>query len=549
MLQECHGEAQHIRFASSSAASTTTNVELNELNMEQLFSQHASVLRGDSRYMNEDDFLNAIAPQDHFYSFSKNDYAVLFRLADRQNRGVVSQDDFAAFYALLEKPDAEYQIAYKVFDTARHERITVGDLKRVLSASSAGKSSDVAAFDPNNSETLKILAGRAGDKREVPYTEFSELVKALQSERLLHEFKQHDPKATGYVSPSAFQKIMTRVAGHRLNPSVIDKLASPSFVGAGAVEQQIPFSLVRATYQLLQQLDVIESLMRESAKDGRVSKADFHAAAARSLKFTAVTPLELDVLFRLAGDDGRIAVDAFQSLFRPKQHQQLSASVGEQQQVQQHNLSVGMEILKNMYNFLLGSIAGAIGATVVYPIDLVKTRMQNQRSNKFVGQLMYKNSWECFQKVIKNEGVLGLYSGLIPQLVGVAPEKAIKLTVNDFVRSKMRDPKTRELPLWGEILAGCCAGGSQVIFTNPLEIVKIRLQVAGEASKGALDAVPKPSALTIVRHLGLVGLYKGAGACLLRDIPFSGIYFPVYAHLKTGLFDEGVNGKKLAGWE
>jgi len=66
----------------------------------------------------------------------------------------------------------------------------------------------------------------------------------------------------------------------------------------------------------------------------------------------------------------------------------------------------------------------------VYPIDLVKTRMQNQRSGSFVGELMYRNSWDCFKKVIRHEGFAGLYRGLVPQLMGVAPEKAIKLSVS-----------------------------------------------------------------------------------------------------------------------
>ena len=48
------------------------------------------------------------------------------------------------------------------------------------------------------------------------------------------------------------------------------------------------------------------------------------------------------------------------------------------------------------------------------------------------------------------------------------------------------------------------AGASQVVFTNPLEIVKIRLQVAGEFAGGA-----KVRAWSVVKELGLMGLYKG----------------------------------------
>lgn len=41
----------------------------------------------------------------------------------------------------------------------------------------------------------------------------------------------------------------------------------------------------------------------------------------------------------------------------------------------------------------------AVGATAVYPIDLVKTRMQNQRAGSFVGEIAYRNSLDCFKKV------------------------------------------------------------------------------------------------------------------------------------------------------
>jgi solute carrier family 25 aspartate/glutamate transporter 12/13 len=102
----------------------------------------------------------------------------------------------------------------------------------------------------------------------------------------------------------------------------------------------------------------------------------------------------------------------------------------------------------NMYHCMF-----SLKAFAVYPIDLVKTRMQNQRSKSYVGEVMYRNSFDCFKKVVRHEGVLGLYKGLTVQLIGVAPEKAIKLTVNDLVRDKFVQ-FNGSLPLYGEILAG-----------------------------------------------------------------------------------------------
>ena len=90
--------------------------------------------------------------------------------------------------------------------------------------------------------------------------------------------------------------------------------------------------------------------------------------------------------------------------------------------------------------------------------------MQNQRSKAFVGEVMYRNSFDCFKKVIRHEGFLGLYKGLSVQLIGVAPEKAIKLTVNDLVRDKIMQ-YNGSLPLIGEIIAGGSVSG---MFKNEI---------------------------------------------------------------------------------
>ena len=73
---------------------------------------------------------------------------------------------------------------------------------------------------------------------------------------------------------------------------------------------------------------------------------------------------------------------------------------------------------------------------------------------------------------------------------------------------------------------------------------KIRLQVQGETAK--VEGAKPKGAIHIIRQLGVLGLYKGSLACLLRDIPFSAVYFTSYSHLKTDVFQEGYNGKRLS---
>ena len=97
---------------------------------------------------------------------------------------------------------------------------------------------------------------------------------------------------------------------------------------------------------------------------------------------------------------------------------------------------------------------------------------------------------------------------------------------------------------------GDCVRFSQlntVLNLLTTSLSKIRLQIQGEAAK-VEGAVPR-GAVHIIRQLGLMGLYKGASACLLRDIPFSAIYFPSYSHLKKDVFHEGYHGKQLSFME
>ncbi|XP_065150532.1 mitochondrial glutamate carrier 1 isoform X2 [Paramisgurnus dabryanus] len=192
-----------------------------------------------------------------------------------------------------------------------------------------------------------------------------------------------------------------------------------------------------------------------------------------------------------------------------------------------------------------GGIAGLIGVTCVFPIDLAKTRLQNQQN----GSRIYTSMSDCLSKTIRSEGFFGIYRGAAVNLMLVTPEKAIKLAANDFFRHQL-SKDGQKLTLFKEMLAGCGAGTCQVIITTPMEMLKIQLQDAGriEAQRklighqgrggGAKESLVKsPTALQVSRDVlkdrGLAGFYKGLGATLLRDVPFSVIYFPLFANLNS----------------
>uniref|UniRef100_A0A8C7Y154 Mitochondrial glutamate carrier 1 n=1 Tax=Oryzias sinensis TaxID=183150 RepID=A0A8C7Y154_9TELE len=180
-----------------------------------------------------------------------------------------------------------------------------------------------------------------------------------------------------------------------------------------------------------------------------------------------------------------------------------------------------------------GGIAGLIGVTCVFPIDLAKTRLQNQQN----GSRLYTSMSDCLIKTIRSEGYFGMYRGAAVNLTLVTPEKAIKLAHH----------RNFEKIVENKMLAGCGAGTCQVIVTTPMEMLKIQLQDAGriaaqrklmpETVAAGTVETKSPTAMQLTRQLlrekGIAGLYKGLGATLLRDVPFSIIYFPLFANLNN----------------
>ena len=64
-----------------------------------------------------------------------------------------------------------------------------------------------------------------------------------------------------------------------------------------------------------------------------------------------------------------------------------------------------------------GSISGSVGATSVYPLNLVRTRLQASGSTGHPQR--YSGIWDVFQKTYERDGWRGFYRGLFPTLAKV----------------------------------------------------------------------------------------------------------------------------------
>lgn len=501
----------------------------NTEHLQKIFNKYASTIRDGERYMSGKDFIQGylgLLPDPN-----SNDQSIqlLAGIVDTSKDGLISFSEFQAFEGLLCVPDALYKTAFQLFDINGNGLITYKEFEEVIKKTELYRR---MPFDMDNA-FMKLYFGK-DKKRVISYSEFSQFLHDFHEECGTEAFRKCDRDGTGFISALDFQDIMINVKSHLLTKDVKDNLVA----AAGGLQggHKVSFPYFMAFNSLLNNMELVKRIYLNATSGHRsqeITKEEFLYSAQM---MSQITPLEVDILFllcHLLHQTGRIVYSDLQSIAPEQYFKQITSRVAEFHAVSgPEDRGVVIQILESVYRFTLGSLAGAMGATAVYPIDLVKTRMQNQRTGSFIGELMYRNSWDCFKKVIRHEGFTGLYRGLVPQLMGVSPEKAIKLTVNDLVRDKLMD-KNGNLPMWAEVLAGGCAGGCQVVFTNPLEIVKIRLQVAGEIATGH-----KVRAWSVVKDLGLLGLYKGAKACLLRDIPFSAIYFPSYAHVKASLADE-----------
>jgi solute carrier family 25 aspartate/glutamate transporter 12/13 len=373
--------------------------------LRHIFAQYASVEKDGRKFMTDSDFIRKYLGLYTEENYNRETVRLLASAADTSKDGLISFEEFQAFEASLCAPDALYLTAFEIFDNNASESITADEFEKVIRHSTALQALD---FD-FNSEFIKRYFGRK-KARQIGYHAFCQLLHDFYEEQGLQAFEKFDKDNDGSISAESFQYIMTTVKGHLLTPYVKNNLIA--VCGGTSSSHKIRFPFYQAFNSLLAKIELFKRVYISLARgnlDLQVTKEEFLQA---TQAYAQITPYEVEIFFHLAelAHPGQRTV-ALQDIERidPDRLKRVSymTRLTDFKAVNtKEERGFGVAVLESAYRFLLGSFAGACGATAVYPIDLVKTRMQNQRAGSYVGEVAYKNSLDCFKKVVRFEGTV-----------------------------------------------------------------------------------------------------------------------------------------------
>ncbi|KAK6580264.1 hypothetical protein PZA11_007286 [Diplocarpon coronariae] len=173
-----------------------------------------------------------------------------------------------------------------------------------------------------------------------------------------------------------------------------------------------------------------------------------------------------------------------------------------------------------IYQFTAGAVAGVSEILVMYPLDVVKTRIQLQ-SGTATGENAYTGMVDCFRKIVRNEGFSRLYRGIEAPILMEAPKRATKFAANDawgkFYRDAFGIAKMNQSL---SVLTGATAGATESLVVVPFELVKIRLQDRTSKYTGMMDVVVKT-----IKTEGPLALYNGLESTMWRHVLWNAGYF------------------------
>ncbi len=198
------------------------------------------------------------------------------------------------------------------------------------------------------------------------------------------------------------------------------------------------------------------------------------------------------------------------------------------------------------HRFFDGAISGFVAGAALQPLQVIKTSMQvspidkleqKEKMDTNFGRMLKSSHHkhyrlltfrEATKLIYQREGFTGYYRGFLPSTLKNSLNagtyfSSLHFFVNFFRKADMFSEHANNS------ISSALARTIQSTICNPLVVIKTRLEVLGfQEYNGTLDAMYK-----IAANEGMGGFFTGLKVSLIRDVPFSGVYYPIYEHCKN----------------
>ncbi|KAE9367726.1 putative peroxisomal adenine nucleotide transporter 1 [Stipitochalara longipes BDJ] len=186
---------------------------------------------------------------------------------------------------------------------------------------------------------------------------------------------------------------------------------------------------------------------------------------------------------------------------------------------------------------LAGSTGSAISNLAIYPLDLVITRLQVQRSlrksSSTPDEGEYKGVLDAFEQLYKKEGgISAFYTGVLQDTGKSIADSFLFFLFYNYLRSRRlqkNGTKTTTLPVLDELAVGALAGACSKFFTTPISNIVTRKQTSSMISARSSSPYTSLSVSDIAQSIrsekGLQGFWSGYSASLILTLNPSITFF------------------------
>jgi solute carrier family 25 phosphate transporter 3 len=194
---------------------------------------------------------------------------------------------------------------------------------------------------------------------------------------------------------------------------------------------------------------------------------------------------------------------------------------------------VERDLTLDLSSFLRFCASGAVCASGVHllvtPLDVIKTKIQTDPDN-------YPDPVTAFQKLVKDQGLTGFFSGWQPTFVGFFCWGGFSYSLTELLRRYLNDlagvqSSSLEVPIILVSSAVSATVGTFILV--PFESVRIRSVAQPGYAKNFVQATQK-----MVKEEGVGSLFSAVPPFLLKEIPFTMAKFVIFSQLTTYLYQQ-----------